>query len=186
MTFRNKILAPFFLISFVWSSSALALPEDKTKPIELEANQAKLNNQSGLAEYTGNVVITQGTAKLEADRVILHSENNQIKRMEAFGAPAKYQQILNAGEQPTYIEGKTLDLKVDQELIEITESGAIYQGNDRLTGEKIIYSLKTGELKAGEHNTDQTQQNSDTRVKMIFHPKSIKETSTQAPKTTPQ
>lgn len=180
MTFRNKVFAPLLLLTVICSPSVFALPEDRTQPITLEADQAKLNNETGVAIYTGNVVVTQGTAKLHADRVILHSVNNEVTRMEAFGEPAKFQQILKAGEQPTHIEGKELDLKVAEEIAEVTGNGTVYKGDDRLTGERITYSLKTGELHASK-NPSSSQDESDSRVKMIFHPPKKEESTSTTP-----
>ena len=68
MKFKNRTLATL-LLSLIVSASAFALPEDQTKPIELEADQAKLNNKTGISEYIGNVIVIQGTAELRADRV---------------------------------------------------------------------------------------------------------------------
>lgn len=178
MTFKSKLLTPLFLLTLFSANTAIALPEDRNQPIELEANQAKLNNETGIAEYTGNVIITQGTAKLEADRVILYSVNNEVTRMKAFGEPAKYQQILKLGEQPTHIEGKVLDLKVAEEIAEVTGNGVVYKDKDRLSAEKIIYSLKTGELNA-KKNQNGSQDTTDRPIKMIFYPPKKEETPQQ-------
>jgi len=167
MSFKTKLLT-LFVFSTLAINTSFALPEDRNQPVELEADQAKLNNQTGISEYTGNVIIVQGTAQLKADRVLLYTVNNEITRMEAFGEPAKYQQILQQGEQPTHIEGQKLDLKVSEDLAIVTGEGKVHRGSDVLTGEVITYSLKSGELQAG--NSD--QESSNSRVKMIFHPPS--------------
>ena len=184
MKFKNRLLTTL-LLSLVVSSTAFSLPEDQTKPIELEADQAKLNNKTGVSEYTGNVIIIQGTAKLNADRVLLYSENNEVTRMEAFGEPAKYQQILNIGEDPTHIEGQKLDLKVKENIALVTGNGKVFRGKDILTGNKITYSLDTGELKASRQEpTNGSAEENNSRVKFIINPQQTneKDTSTdQAP-----
>lgn len=164
MTFSSKLTIAGLL--FIAAISPLhALPEDKTQPIQLEADQAKLNNQSGISEYQGNVVITQGTAKLKADRVILHTVNNQVVRMEAFGSPARYEQVLKPNEPPTHIEGDTLDLKIADQIAEVIGNGKVLKGSDALSSERITYSLKTGEL-----NATKSEKDTESRVKFIFHP----------------
>ena len=165
MSFKTKLLT-LFVFSTLGINTSFALPEDRNQPVELEADQAKLNNQTGISEYLGNVIIVQGTAQLKADRVLLYTVNSEITRMEAFGEPAKYQQILQVGEQPTHIEGKKLDLKVSEDLAIVTGEGKVHRGSDVLTGEVITYSLKSGELKAGNSG----QESPNSRIKMIFHP----------------
>ena len=51
------------LIGLMWgillSSSVLALTGDREQPIQIEANQATINNIEGIATYQGNVIVTQ-------------------------------------------------------------------------------------------------------------------------------
>ncbi|GLQ31298.1 lipopolysaccharide transport periplasmic protein LptA [Litoribrevibacter albus] len=180
MTFKSKLSIASFLLLLI-SAPLYALPEDKTQPIQLEADQAKLNNETGISEYLGNVVIIQGTAQLRADRVILHTANNEVVRMEAFGSPAKYQQILQPNEPPTHIEGNTLDLKIADQLAEVTGNGKVFKGEDKLSSEKITYSLKTGEL-----NATKSENSSDSRVRFIFHPPEKKSDKSASPSTDPK
>ncbi|GAA3939185.1 lipopolysaccharide transport periplasmic protein LptA [Litoribacillus peritrichatus] len=176
MKFNNKRLTAL-LIALSFSASLWALPEDKTQPIKLEADQAKMNNKTGVSEYTGNVIIIQGTAELRADKVFLYSENNEVTRMEAFGSPAKYQQILNPGEEPTHIEGNKLDLKVKENNAIVTGNGKVFRGEDVLESNKITYSLDTGELKASA--SDPKTNPGDSRVKFIINPQ-IKDKSSDS------
>jgi lipopolysaccharide export system protein LptA len=167
MLFKNKCLLTFLALTLSYTCNAL--PEDQQQPISLEADQAKLNHQTGQAEYQGNVIITQGSAQLTADKVTLYSEDKQIVRMKAFGKPAHYQQTLQAGEEVTHITGNALDLNLKEQTAHVSGQGKVYRGTGlSLTGERIHYSLKTGELMASSDNTSETS--TKGRVKMTILP----------------
>ena len=60
----NKVL---FLIYFISFGTAMALSSDKDQPIEIEADHAKLDDIQRVAVYQGDVVITQGSIRLNGD-----------------------------------------------------------------------------------------------------------------------
>ena len=50
--------------------SASALSTDRDQPINLEADEAELDQTEGVSTYVGNVVVTQGSMKVESDRMV--------------------------------------------------------------------------------------------------------------------
>jgi lipopolysaccharide export system protein LptA len=58
------------------SASALAFPSDRSQPISLVADKATYNDKTGITTYTGNVVIEQGTMKLQADSIVAQLNSN--------------------------------------------------------------------------------------------------------------
>ena len=59
----------FFGLMLAIAPAVFALPEDRDQPIEITADSAVINEKQSQAEYTGAVVVTQGTLKLEGDVV---------------------------------------------------------------------------------------------------------------------
>ncbi|MCB1659761.1 MAG: lipopolysaccharide transport periplasmic protein LptA, partial [Pseudomonadales bacterium] len=53
--------AKLFLIVLCYANLALALPNDRDQAISLAADNATFNEKTGLAVYTGNVEIKQGS-----------------------------------------------------------------------------------------------------------------------------
>ena len=58
--------------------SAFALPTDRNQPISLVADRATYNDKTGYTTYTGNVVIEQGSMKLQADSVTAQLNKSRI------------------------------------------------------------------------------------------------------------
>src|SRR5690554_524911 len=73
-----------------------ALPSDQQQPIEIFSNSAKHDNKTGQSSYLGDVIIHQGSIKLEADRVNIQRETAVV---EATGLPAYFQQQPDADQR---------------------------------------------------------------------------------------
>lgn len=62
-----KSVAKFIAITSALTTGVLAtnlahaLPDDRTKPIEIQANSAERDAKTGVTTYTGNVDIQQGS-----------------------------------------------------------------------------------------------------------------------------
>ena len=50
------------------SPASWALPTDREQPIRVQADSAELDDKQGVAVYRGDVVVTQGSMKLTANR----------------------------------------------------------------------------------------------------------------------
>ncbi len=72
-------------------SSVFALPSDRNQPISLVADRATYNEKTGVTTYTGNVMIEQGTMKLQADSIVgqLNSQR-QLQTVNATGRPQNF------------------------------------------------------------------------------------------------
>lgn len=130
------------------SPLAVALPEDRTQPIQLEASRGQLDQKTGVSVYEGNVVITQGSMRLNADTVTIHVKDNNFQRMEAVGNPVnlRYKQ---AADKPE-LQGTSQRVDYDVAGAKVTMSGnaRLVQGKDVFTGEQIEYNLKDDVVKA--------------------------------------
>ena len=87
-------MAKHYFIAIIWlvAPSVFALPEDRDQPIEIAADNAVINEKQNQAEYTGAVLVTQGTMKLEGELVNL--KTNLAGEVETFiskGQPARFE-----------------------------------------------------------------------------------------------
>ena len=100
----NQILKPKMTTTFLkrtalaavlgfTSLAALAIPSDRQQPISLVADRATFNERTGITTYTGNVIIEQGTMKLQANSIVANlNSKKQISTITANGSPARFQQ----------------------------------------------------------------------------------------------
>jgi lipopolysaccharide export system protein LptA len=80
MKFRtNKLSLKIALASALLAASlpALAKTGDTDQPIHIESDQQSLDMQGNVVTFTGNVVVTQGTIKINADKVVVTRPGNE-------------------------------------------------------------------------------------------------------------
>ncbi len=123
------------------AAQAWALPEDREQPIHIESDRAERQERAGLTIYEGDVVITQGTIRVNADRVVVYSENNDVVRIEATGDPARYRQILEHGDPPMHASSRLIDYRLQEDMIILTRDARLEQDGSTITGERIEYDL---------------------------------------------
>lgn len=104
MSPRNSRKALLLLLGgLLVVGGALALKTDKNQPINVRADHGDFksdpdNNSIGTGIYTGNVVITQGSIRLTADRAVLHLVDNELDTADVTGNPATFQQQPDDGQ----------------------------------------------------------------------------------------
>lgn len=115
------------------------LTQDTTLPVEVTADNLSVDQSSGTAEFTGNVLIGQGDMRLTAKRVLVtyRSENAGIAKLEATGGIT-----LVTGDDAA--EADRAEYNIDTGEIEMTGNVLLTQGASALTAEKMFVDLRTG------------------------------------------
>ena len=69
----NKLSLKVIIASAMLAASlpALAVTGDTEQPIHIESDTQSLDMQGNVVTFTGNVVMTQGTIKINADKVVV-------------------------------------------------------------------------------------------------------------------
>ena len=70
----------------------LAEKADKEKPINYSADTGDVNYQTKVGNLSGNVVITQGTMTIRADRIVFRQNADNSLSATAFGSPVALRQ----------------------------------------------------------------------------------------------
>ena len=127
---------------------AIALPEDRNQPIQLEASRGQIDQKTGVSIYEGNVVISQGSMRLTADTATIHVKDGNFQRMEATGKPAtlRYRPAMDKPE----IQGVSPRVEYDVASAKVVMSGGarLTQGQDVFTGDRVEYDLKDDIVRA--------------------------------------
>ena len=69
------------------ASPAHAEKADRDKPVNLEADTVTLDDIKKISVYQGNVVLSQGTMMLRADRVQVTQNADGLDKVSATGRP---------------------------------------------------------------------------------------------------
>lgn len=165
---RASRLALLPLLGALLAPGAIALPDDRQQPIYIESDRAERDGQQGIMIYEGDVRLSQGSLKIRAERLVVHTNaDRQVQRVLAEGTPAHFEQQPEADDQPIAAQANTIRYEVDREQLELLTNAWIEQGSATMSGNRIDYDLASEILKA-EGDTDTEQ----PRIQMVLPPQS--------------
>jgi lipopolysaccharide export system protein LptA len=127
---------------------AAALEDDRAQPLRVVADSAEHNEVSGVTVYTGNVVITQGSMRIEADIVTLKGVDNRINNMIADGKPARLQQQPKPEDAMMYARAQRIIYYVDDDRVRLIDKASIEQEDSIVNSDEIEYLVKDRIVKA--------------------------------------
>jgi lipopolysaccharide export system protein LptA len=157
----------------VIASYAVALPDDWQKEMTILSDSAEIDRRAGTVVYEGNVVLTQGTLKIEADRLMILRNGDTLEKAVAEGDRARYQQQIEVGKPLTTALGNRIDYYTSERRIIITGDAELEQEGNIFSGERITYDMATETVRAdgttAESSTDSTDEDSG-RIKVVIQP----------------
>lgn len=159
-------LAPVMLAPM----SAMALPSDRDKPIEIESNTADIDNKKGVSVYKGKVVMTQGTTRITGDVVTVYSKNQEVQKIvaEGYSKRAYYEEQQADAQGTLQAWGHTIDYMVANDKIKLIKQAQLTQKGDTFKGERIDYDITKQTVNA---KGNETKVGSEGRVQMVIQPK---------------
>jgi len=153
-----------FLILLLTVQPVFALSTDKDEPIEIAADSATIDDLKGIAIYQGNVVITQGTIQINAEKVTLtYTQKQDLKKVEILGNPAQFKQRPDKSEEDVNAKAQRMEYRADENMLYLTEDAKLWQGKDSFVGEQITYDTVRGVIKAKKGKSG--------RVKVTIQPR---------------
>ena len=157
----------------VIASYTVALPDDWQKEMTILSDSAEIDRRAGTVVYEGNVILTQGTLKIEADRLMILRNGDPLEKAVAEGDRARYQQQIEVGKPLTTALGNRIDYYTSERRIIITGDAELEQEGNIFSGERITYDMATETVRAdgttAESSTDSTDEDSG-RIKVVIQP----------------
>lgn len=123
-------------------ASLQALPSDREQKITIESDRAQLDDKTGITIYEGAVQMNQGTLRITADKITVHSVNRKVNRIVAVGQPAYFQQQPAVDQQLVTAEGNTIDYRLDREELQLLENASLEQQGSTMSGDRIDYNIR--------------------------------------------
>lgn len=153
---------------------AHAQRDDKKQPINYSADTGDVNYQTKVGNLAGNVVITQGSMTIRADRIKFRQNADNSVSATAYGNPITFRQKREGTDE--YFEGYAQRAEYDgeKELLELFDRALLRRGQDEIRSNYISYNTRT-ELFRAEGRPDSAAAPADTgpgaRVRGVFQPK---------------
>ncbi|MGO3446218.1 MAG: lipopolysaccharide ABC transporter substrate-binding protein LptA [Kluyvera intermedia] len=152
MKFRtNKLSLKLALASAILAASlpALAKTGDTDQPIHIESDQQSLDMQGNIVTFTGNVVVTQGTIKINADKVVVTRPADQKGKevIDGYGNPATFYQMQDNG-KPVKGHASKMHYELQNDFVILTGNAYLEQLDSNIKGDKITYLVKEQKMQA--------------------------------------
>ena len=152
MKFRtNKLSLKLALAGSLLAASlpAMALTGDTDQPIHIESDQQSLDMQGNIVTFTGNVVVTQGTIKINADKVVVTRPADQKGKevIDGYGNPATFYQMQDNG-KPVKGHASKMHYELQNAFVVLTGNAYLEQLDSNIKGDKITYLVKEQKMQA--------------------------------------
>ena len=147
---------------------------DRDKPVNFSSDDAGgVNYETRTGSLKGNVVITQGTMTVRADRIDFKQNPDNSLSATVYGNPLSFRQKKDGSDE--YYEAYAQKAVYDgqKELLELFDRALLKQGNDEIRSNYISYNTSTGAFKA-EGRPDQAAgaaPGPGARVRGTFQPR---------------
>jgi lipopolysaccharide export system protein LptA len=160
------------LLLALFSVNTLAEKADREKPTQVEANRMSADDVRRVNVFEGNVVVTRGTIRVLADKVIVRQDAQGNQVSTATGEPVRFRQRQDPKPPATegeWMEGEAKRIVIDDAkgTIELFESARVNRGGDEVAGDYIFVDQRSDffQVSSGKKG------DADGRVRAILQPK---------------
>lgn len=158
-----------------FSSHAFAEAADRDKPIDLEADSVKVDDAKQTSTYFGNVILTQGTLIIHADKLIVREDKEGFQHSTSLGNPTTFKQKLEGKSE--YMQGSAQRIEYDGRMdkVQLYTKAWVKRGEDIVHGDYIMYDVNAEYAEVlGGGSQAATPGTPSGRVRAIIQPKSKK------------
>jgi len=172
---QTKLISSILtLLLLLTTTLALAEKADRDKPIDIEADTLTSNDAKKTSIYTGNVILTQGTLEIHADKLVVREDSEGFQHSTSTGSPTTFRQKMEGKDE--YIQGSGQRIEYDGRMdkVQLYVKAWVKRGMDIVQGEYIMYDANAefAEVIGGPQATTST--NPKGRVRAVIQPKSVK------------
>jgi lipopolysaccharide export system protein LptA len=133
----------FILSLALYAALAAAEQADSSRPTQIEANKMQADDVRRLTIFEGNVVVTRGTLKIGADRIVVHQDAEGYQHSTATGKPVRFRQKLDPkppASEGGWMEGEAQRIEMDDKSgkIELFGDARVNRAGDEVAGDYIL------------------------------------------------
>ena len=166
------------VLACCWSAPAVyAAPlgdDAANEPIHIEADRMESDQRKESVLFAGNVEATQGDLVIRADQMTVHYRKTGQTAGPANSAAQSIENLQATGnvkiiKEDWLASGDRMEFETEGRKVILTGAPKIWQGNNTVTGDKIILYLDEGKSVVENQNSG-----TGNRVKAFFYPESDK------------
>jgi len=169
----HPVAAALLIGALAAAAPARAEKADRDKPINYQADTGDVNVQSKIGTLTGNVILTQGTLTIHADKIVFRQNPDNSVSASAWGNPITFRE--KEDNSAEYYEGVAQHAEYDgqKRVLELFDRAMLRKGSDEIRSNYISYNADTGLFKAEGRPDARPGTESEAlgaRVRGVFQP----------------
>jgi len=153
--------------------AAFAEKADRDKPINIEADTLTSDDAKKISTYTGNVILTQGTIEIHADKLVVHEDVQGFQHSTSTGNPTTFKQKQDGKDE--YIKASAQRIEYDgrSDKVRLYTKAWVSKGADIVHGDYIMYDANAeyAEALGGDSQTASSGATPSGRVRAVIQPK---------------
>ncbi len=168
---RVALLAVFAVAMAVSTGYASALQSDRDQPINFSGDTGNADLQTRGGALSGNVIITQGTLSIRADRIVFKQNADNSLSATAYGNPVAFRQKRDGVDEYYEAYAQRIEYDGSKEFIELFDKALLRRGQDEIRSNYISYSVQSELFRAeGRASTTPDPEGPGARVRGMFQP----------------
>ena len=171
---KLSMIVGFWLLASLPMSAAFALSSDREQPIHINADRMVAEEPKGYSHYLGNVQITQGSLKVDADEVYIYLIDGLLNKLIIIGEPAKLQQIPDNSAEIVYSRAKRMEYFASTDRLLLMKDAEVWQGANRFSGDHIEYDTLNSRVSANSNGKE------SGRIRAVITPQKKPDEQTSA------
>lgn len=148
MSRTTEFAASVLALALLAAGTAAARTSDRNQPMDIEAARSDCGlGENATCTFSGQATITQGSLRIAAEKAVVTQVAGKPSRAQ-FSGGVQLQQDMDDGD---HIDARSnsVDYDMRNEVIVFTGNVSIAQRRGSLSGERVVYNLKTGQLESG-------------------------------------
>jgi lipopolysaccharide export system protein LptA len=142
------VKASLATLLFLYAAAALAEQADSAKPTQIEANKMSADDARRTNTFEGNVIVTRGTLRIQADRIVVRQDKDGNQSATATGNPVRFRQRQDPKppeKEGAWMDGEAKRIELDDKAgrVELFESARVNRGGDEVAGDYILVDQKS-------------------------------------------
>ena len=153
---RIKLASRHWLILalMIYAPAGLTVTSESGEDVHVQANYMKFDMETGSSTYKGDVKISQGSIKLNGDKVIIQRQQDKIQQINIDGQPAQYLQDEDSINK-IHATSQHMQYLAGQHRLVMTVDARLQQPEHTIESQRIVYDTKNKTVIAGNKKSQQ-------------------------------
>lgn len=166
MTHKHVLSILALVFALIYSAGLTARTDDATKPINIKADSAEINDTTGISVYRGSVKFTQGSMQLTGEKIVLETANKKVQKIIVEGSLSTFEQTTDDG-RVVYAEAEKMVYNISDNEVVLTKNAKLTEAGNTFASDRIVFYTDKEIVSAGSST-------GNDRVNITVFPETIK------------